>query len=72
MSSSNDGKIESGSQSKLDIEAFRNHLLNYRYVQISHFISKLIRCIRLLRDILALNMTNDCCFFLDRKPMSPN
>lgn len=30
--SSNDGKMGSGPQSKLDIEAFRNHLLNYRYV----------------------------------------
>lgn len=36
MSSTNDGKTESGPQSKLDIEAFRNHLLNYRYVQFSN------------------------------------
>lgn len=28
--SSTDDKIDSGSQNKLDIEAFRQHLLNYR------------------------------------------
>lgn len=30
--SSTDGKTESSSQNKLDIEAFRHHLLNYRWL----------------------------------------
>lgn len=31
--SSTDDKTDSGSQNKLDIEAFRHHLLNYRYIE---------------------------------------